>query len=410
MCRPAFRNPSLALGLALAAALSPAALAAAQADRLTLLDGSVVADTVTGIGPDGRIACKSGRKGLDLEGLRSIVRPRKPDAAKPAPCQVHLADGGSLRARDVAADGQRFTIRWAYGGALALPFAAVRALRLGALPDKADPAQAERFQAAIRDPKLARDELFAIAEGKLHVVRGGLLRIAPEGVWFQWHNAERKVARRKVYGVVLATPIARRDLAGLCLVSLADGSAFWARVAKLQAGKLHLAIADGPEAAVPWDAVCRLRVRSPRMTFLSDLDPIDVVEEPIVTYGGPWQRDRNVVGGPLVLGDATFEKGLGVHARCRLTYALEGRYSVFAATVGIDASAGGCGDCVFRVEADGKELFARRVRGTDPPVPIRVPVAGARRLTLAVEWGENLDLGDRANWCDARLLTQEAAR
>jgi hypothetical protein len=35
---------------------------------------------------------------------------------------------------------------------------------------------------------------------------------------------------------------------------------------------------------------------------------------------------------------------------------------------------------------------------------VRVDVAGVDRLELAVEYGADLDFGDHANWCDARLV------
>ena len=236
-------------------------------------------------------------------------------------------------------------------------------------------------------------------------MRGALLAVEPDHVRFLWNDAERRIAREKVYGVVLARSGPPPERTGRCLVHLADGSRVWLAVQRLAKGRLEGAVADGADLAVPWSAVVRLDVRSPRLVFLSDLDPVEVEQTALVTYAGPWRRDRNVVGGPLRLGGRTYEKGLGVHSRCRLVYDLGGRFDTFAATVGVDASTDGQGDCVFVVETDGKQRFRRRMTGADQPHAVRVPVAGARRLTLTVEWGEDLDLADRANWCDARLLT-----
>jgi hypothetical protein len=237
-------------------------------------------------------------------------------------------------------------------------------------------------------------------------VRGGLVRIAEKHIGFQWNDEERKVGRDRVYGVVFAQFGDAPDLAGQCRVLLKDGSSLWGAVTGLRDGKLALRPAEGVDVRLPWNAVTRLDVRSTKMAFLSDLDPIDVVQEALVTYVGPWRRDLNVVGGPLTLGKTVYEKGLGIHARCELTYALGGRYDVFAAVIGLDASALGRGDCVFRVEADGKELFTRRMRGTDRPKPVRLEIAGSQRLTLIVDYGEDLDLADRANWADARVQIQ----
>ncbi len=396
--------------LCVGAALLALAGVAAGADRLVLLDGTATSDTVTAIDAQGLVHGQAGRPPVELQGLRRIERPVKPAAAKPAPCAVHLLGGGLLRATGLGFDGQRFTLQWAYGPKLVLPLSAVRAVRLGTLPEGSTAAVADGFEAARQEGKAKLDALFVVADGKLHVVRGGLQAIGAADVAFLWNDAERKVKRAKVHGVVLAHAGTKPDLTGQCLVRLRDGSALWAPVAKLERGKLHVRLAGETALALPWSAVCRLDVRSTRMAFLSDLDPVEAVEEPLVTYAGPWRRDRSVVGGPLTLGKVVYEKGLGVHARCRLTYALEGRYDVFAAVVGLDASSDGRGDCVFAVAADGKELFRKRLRGADRPVAVRLELARARRLTLAVEWGEDLDLGDRANWCDARVVKQGDSR
>ena len=404
---------SARLPLALVLSLA-SCLALADGDRLVLLDGSATSDTVTAIDGKGLVQRQSGKPALDLQSLRRIERPVKPDKPKPAPCDVHLLSGGVLRATGVSFEAERFTVQWALGGKLVLPLSAVRAVRLGRMPEAKRPSPADAvppsFAAALESGEAKRDELFAIVEGKLHVVRGGLVRITAKDVHFHWNDAERKVARAKVYGLVLAQPGAKPDLAGWCLVSLKDGSSLWGSVAELDRGKLVLRPAEGVEVALPWNAVCRLDVRSTRMAFLSDLDPLDVVQEALVTYAGPWRRDLNVVGGPLALGKTVYEKGLGVHARCELTYGLDGQYDAFAAVIGLDASAEGKGDCVFRVEADGKQLFEKRMRGADRPVPVRLKIARAQRLTLAVDCGEDLDLADRANWCDARVLKQEDSK
>jgi len=392
------------------AAVAVAHTARAAADRLVLLDGSAIQDTVKAIDAKGLVHRASGKPPLDLQALRRIERPAKPSPAKPAPCEVHLVAGGSIQAADVAFQKETFTVRWAYGKALALPLAAVRGLRLGSLPGAKPGAAPPAFDASLRAQEVRRDELFAIANGKVQVVRGGLQAVGAKQVAFYWNDAERQVGRAKVYGVVLAHRGPRPELAGQCLARLADGSSLWVADARVDGGRLQGRVGGEVAVSLPWTAVRRLDVRSTRMAFLSDLEPVEAVEEALVTYPGPWRRDRNVVGGPLVVGGKEFEKGLGVHARCRLTYDLGGRYDAFAATIGVDASASGRGDCVFVVSADGRELFRKRLRGTDRPAAVRLKLAKAKRLTLLVEWGEDLDLADRANWCDARVLKQEDAK
>ncbi len=398
-------RPARFLRFTLGVAWAFAALAGQAAERLVLLDGTAVQDTVTAIDAQGMIRCQGRPEPLDLQGLRRIERSPLPSPAQ-APCDVFLSNGSTLRAQEATFDGQTFTVKCAEADPLAIPLASVRGVRLGAIPGTAPGAVSPPFEASIAQDEAKLDELFAISEGTVQAVRGGLQAVAADEVRFIWNDAERKLPRAKVYGFVLAHKSERLDHTGQCLVHLKDGSSLWATVKGMENGRLALRVGDKLELARPWDAVCRLDVRSSRCAFLSDLDPIEVVQEPLVTYAGPWRRDRNVLGQPLTLGKAVYEKGLGVHSRCRLSYALDGKFDLFAATVGIDASTGGKGDCVFVVLADGKELFRKPMRGADAAADVRVKVAGAQRLTLLVDWGDDLDLADRADWCDARVIRE----
>ena len=42
-------------------------------------------------------------------------------------------------------------------------------------------------------------------------------------------------------------------------------------------------------------------------------------------------------------------------------------------------------------------------RSGEKPVPVEVPVKGAKQLRLEVDFGEDEDVGDRVIWANARL-------
>jgi hypothetical protein len=101
----------------------------------------------------------------------------------------------------------------------------------------------------------------------------------------------------------------------------------------------------------------------------------------------------------------TYEHGLAVHSRSSLTYDLNGKFATFEALVGFDESAKGIGRVDCRVFADGKELYANPdLRADAPPVKLVLPVAGAGRLRLVVDFGRDQDAGDRVIWANARLF------
>ena len=158
----------------------------------------------------------------------------------------------------------------------------------------------------------------------------------------------------------------------------------------------------GPGGAVPGGA----------MTYLSDLDPSRVEETPFFGHRMPWRRDVGLLGEPLRMDGQTYDHGVAVHSRSRLTYDLNGRYARFEALLGFDDAASGQGA--------GRLPRPRRRQGTlrpdRPPRrraagPSVAPVAGAQQLRLEVDFGRDQDTGDRVIWANARLYrpTPQAA-
>ncbi len=119
----------------------------------------------------------------------------------------------------------------------------------------------------------------------------------------------------------------------------------------------------------------------------------------------PVRFDQSLSGGPLSIGGRVFEKGLGVHSLTELIFEIAGNFETFVATIGIDDSVRPRGSVVFRILGDSKVLFdSGAVTGADPPRDIIVDVIGVRTLTLTVDYADELDLCDHADWGDARLL------
>src|SRR4029077_6005654 len=84
---------------------------------------------------------------------------------------------------------------------------------------------------------------------------------------------------------------------------------------------------------------------------------------------------------------------------------LNGKYARFEAVVGFDESAKRIGRVDCRVFADDKELYANPdLRADAPTVTLDLPVAGAGRLKLVVDFGPDQDTGDRVIWANARLF------
>src|SRR6185369_2110622 len=98
----------------------------------------------------------------------------------------------------------------------------------------------------------------------------------------------------------------------------------------------------------------------------------------------------------LKIDGKTYVRGLALHSRCVLTYDLGGEFATFRTLLGFDEEAGDRGRVVCRIFADEKELFARPdLRAGEKPLPVDIPVKGAKQLRLEVDFGEDEDVGDR---------------
>jgi hypothetical protein len=154
-----------------------------------------------------------------------------------------------------------------------------------------------------------------------------------------------------------------------------------------------------------------LQSLSEPVVYLSDLEAAEYRHVPYLDLEWPLARDRNVLGGPLVVGGKRYLKGLGMHSAGRVSYRLDGKYQRFESAVAIDDAADGRGSVTFGVYVlrDGKLSEAYKsgiVRGGDAPQRVSVDVTGAQGITLVVDYAERGDEMDRADWLDARLVTK----
>ena len=402
-----FVRPAFLAWLAIVAILLSRASAE---DRIVVLGADPITAEIKAIGGDGQIELTDSAATLSLPDVRRIERPIDTKPAASEPVTVHLLGGGTLFGTEVTTGDESFTLKWAHGDELKLPLELVRGIEFApAAPMKVAPSAAAGFKKSLSAIGGELDQLLVIdGQGGVQSLSGILEQVAASQVSFVWQDESRQIARDRVYGIIIAALGDPPDRAGRCEIALSDGSSLWAKVVRLTDGELVVEPAEDSEVRLPWGSVARLTVRSDRLVFLSDIEPLTASQQPVVTFARPYRRDLNIEGSRLSLRGKVYEKGLGVHSRSELVYANEG-FDLLAATIGIDDRAGGRGDCEFVVLADGKELLRERLTGSDAPRDVQVDVSGATQITLLVEIGGDLDLADHADWCDARLIKAPAA-
>ncbi len=204
--------------------------------------------------------------------------------------------------------------------------------------------------------------------------------------------------------VFAAHPAAHAIHTAQQVVFLTNGdmlSGVWQSVAD---GKLALQLPWNTTWQIPLENINEIHTRNGNLVLLSDEQPVTVEQTPYFGRLLTYHKDESLDGAPLKMKGKTYTKGLAVHSRCVLSYALDGQFAKFKTTVGFDDAAGAHGSVACRVLSDGKELFAKpNLRSDQDPQPLDLSVAGAKLLTLEVDFGENEDVQDRVIWAEPRL-------
>lgn len=305
---------------------------------------------------------------------------------------VRLQGGGQVYGK-VSFSGPK-TLRVAAGwGSFTVPLAWCSAVRF----DDAAP---------MPDPVTKDTVVFATdrVEGPIGSFTAGKLNLTLGGKPFP-------VEMKRIKALALAPRAPQSPAAAgaglLVAIDLGGGERLTGRWAKLTEDLLSIRMGWGETIDIPVASISRIEVKNGRLVFLSDLKPSEVRQIPYLDSAYPHRVDRSVSGKPMRLGGRVYARGIGVHSRSELTYTLDGTYKTFAATVGLDDSVAGAGSVVFRVYGDDKPLFeSPALRGGDAPVPVKVDMKGVLLLRLEVDYADNGDVGDHANWADAQLLRQ----
>lgn len=396
------------VGCALICAFFLSAAAAPAEVSVVRLDGSVQTGELTAL--DAHQAVLS-VDGADIEfpiaDLTEIARTDCATTTRAAGAgRFLLNDGGELAGTLIDGGREQLTIAGRLADRLTLRFEDLAGVVLAGADS---PAAQKLFDDALTDRLAGQDVLITLDDAEPKALRGRLAALAPEDGAFVFNDRERTFRTSKIYGVVFARG-AKQERPASALITLADGDRFTGEPRGLAEGRLTVRTAFGAEVTVPLEDVCALRWENPRVVYLDALAPQRESSAGILHPDWPIVRNGNVVRGPLRLDGRTYARGLGVHAQAEISWTLARKYETFAACVGIDEAAAPGGNARFVVLADGREVWsAGPVRGNEPVRQVRLPVADVDVLTLRVEPGADADVGDWADWADARVILPQAA-
>jgi hypothetical protein len=345
-----------------------------------------------------------------LDGFRELVFGPVAEPALPPPLTVWTPAGRRLAVRRFEAPvGQGTASLVGYGWhAEGLPLSSLRAIAARSVLQGA-PEERAAFEEARAHPPEGQDLLTAARSGRRQTVSCVVEGFNADGVELTAADRRRSLPWDDVEWLVLS-PTPGPDTRPAHLALLTDGTAI-----ALDSFELADGVLSGVRGDAHWTVeakrLARIRLASEAYRYLSDLEPAKVITTPLLDVVWAPRLDAAVTGSPLRLGGVTYPKGIGMHVRTEMEFALDGGYSRLYALVGVDDAAGKLGAVVFRVVADGRTAFESPPQhGGDAPLRVSVDITGATRVTLAAEAADPAALsGQFADWADARVVAEAQA-
>jgi hypothetical protein len=349
-----------------------------------------------------------GRSTWELEKLAGITVGSPADPNVSAAVSVELVDGSKLAAEAFTAEKGRARVKLSGGDAIELSGEDVRSVRF-VQPTEAVAAQWSRIvaSATVSDILVVKkDEAIDYHKGILH-------RVTDEAVEFDLEGERLPVRRSKVFGLVYHHPSGRDLPEPIGILVDRSGSTWTLRTLVLSGDQIEWTTLAGVKLRRPAAAVARLDFSRGKVFYLSDLKPDSLQWVPYFGLGKElpsrvaWyspREDRNLQSSPLQIDGKRYAKGLSMHSRTEIVYRLPDRYRIFRAVVGIDDSARPQGNVRLVIHGDDRVLFEAIVTGADPPGPVELDMTGVRRLTILADFGDDFDVGDHLDLCEARLL------
>lgn len=302
----------------------------------------------------------------------------------------------------ISEESLRLGAPWPDQKPLEIPLARVVGVQLSIAERKESP---ESFVKRLKT-RSAEDLLLAhTKDGEVLAIPGLVEGTEHDRLKFHYQEQTRTLPLGQVEGWVMAArPDPKPALDLSARLSLVSGLVLSGRWKDLDTQTWTLESPWGQALKIPAAEVQDVRFRGGAMTYLSDFEPSEVEETPFFGHKMPWKRDVSLLGEPLRMSGQTYERGIAVHSRSRLTYDLNGRYARFAAVLGFDDSTHGKGRVDCRILGDGKVLYSKNdLRASEPPAQVSLSVARVTQLRLEIDFGPDQDTGDRIIWASARL-------
>ena len=311
--------------------------------RVTLLDGQQLSGTLVSIDKES-VVLKTidGSQTIVMDTLMSVeLMNEKPETipdAESSLSRIVLHDGSRLSVSAVTRNAQIFGVTGVEIGRQEIPVAAVRAVRL----QKADPSVAAQWQTFLQ--REGSKDLLVVPKrdgSGLDFLAGIVSSISETEVSFLLDGDTIPVPIERVFGVVFARP-EQTGLVSGGVLKLVSGDQFFGLSVQYRENQFVAESSWGTSVVLPSTAVSKVDFSSGRIEYLSDLtmlsqrfDGIDpdgslfaglIDAETAALMYGPRRDSTMEPGQKIRLRGQRFDKGLCLHSRTEISYALDRRF------------------------------------------------------------------------------------
>jgi hypothetical protein len=333
----------------------------------------------------------------DVARLQEVVavNAAKP-ADRPVTIWVELIDGSLICGDKYTTVAGLATVSTMTRQSLPIRTAAIHAVRYRDYASA--PQLADRWR-QVATAKATGDSLVVRRGDNLDQVTGVIRDVTDEVVQFEADGDVIQAKRAKLEGLLYYHPATGELPPRSALVTDVSGTQWSVKSLRMADERLEIVSVAGVPVSLPLADLSRIDFSSGNSQWLDALEPESVQWRPFIEtkLTAAW------LPRPLLLAGQTYDRGLRIQSRTELVFRLTGDARQFQALVGIDDRVRPAGNVRLVVSGDDKELFRQTITGSDEPLPLGLDITGVKRLRILVDFGEQVDIADFLNLCDARI-------
>jgi len=238
-------------------------------------------------------------------------------------------------------------------------------------------------------------------------INGKVLGVEGDSLQVEYQGEKRGLKLERIHGVVFHGRRANPPPAPGVL-TLSGGIQLPGQLIRVEPKTaIHFKTLWGQDFTLKYAQAVRFTVRNGRTTPLTDLQLIAEEQTPYFDRLPHWTADKSLTGPPLMIAKTRYARGLCLHSRTVLTYAVDSGYSKFQCDVGMQSEVGESGNAAVRILTDGTIAFENLSLTTaSGALPVTVDLTGKKTLTLEVDFGDNFDVCDHVTFGEPRLTKE----